>query len=252
MLLLGGGGGPAGLGGKQAARKGKRGLEPHPRERVSAAPLASCARPPAWRAVTWSSTARNSNGEYLLDRTLLASDEVKLAADPEKFVGAFKAGYFGWVNIIGLLLQLFVVSRVFSKLGVRAALFFLPGVAFIGYSMLLTSRSWRSFRVAKIAENSLDYSIEKTSFQALFLVASRVEKYVGKTVIDTLLVRSGDVLSAALVYVAIQLTLSTKAVAAINLTLIVLWFGVLVFIGREHKRRSEESEELLALEPRTV
>jgi len=75
---------------------------------------------------------------------------------------------------------------------------------------------------------------------------------VGKTVIDTLLVRSGDVLSAALVYVAIQLTLSTKAVAAINLTLIVLWFGVLVFIGREHKRRSEESEELLALEPRTV
>jgi len=193
----------------------------------------------------------NSNGEYLLGRTLLASPEVHAAGvDPEKFVGAFIADYFEWVTVVGLLLQLFVVSRVFSKFGVRVALFFLPGVAFVGYSLLLTAPILSLIRIAKISENSLDYSIQKTSFQALFLVASRVEKYVGKTVIDTLILRVGDMCSAGLVAVASLLSLSTSTMAGINLALILTWLVILVAIGREHKRRSEEGEELLALEPR--
>ena len=36
--------------------------------------------------------------------------------------------------------------------------------------------------MAKVAENSLDYSLQNTARQALYLVSSRVEKYVGKTV----------------------------------------------------------------------
>jgi len=193
----------------------------------------------------------NSNGEYLLDRTLLASLENSHATgvNPEKFVGAFKADYFGWVNIVGLLLQLFVVSRVFSKLGVRVALFFLPGVAFVGYSLLLAAPILSLIRIAKISENSLDYSIQKTSFQALFLVTSRVEKYVGKTAIETLIVRIGDVFSGGLVWVASLLSLSTSALAGINLCLVALWLVVIVAIGKEHRRRSEESEELMAAEP---
>src|SRR5260221_4134128 len=55
----------------------------------------------------------NTNGESILDRALLASidgthDEHAAMA----LIGRFKADYFGWVNLVGLVLQLFVVSRV--------------------------------------------------------------------------------------------------------------------------------------------
>ena len=187
----------------------------------------------------------NSNGEYILDRTLLAavgSDH----AHAMTFIGKFKADYFSWVNIIGVLLQLFAVSRILDKLGVRAALFFMPVVAFGGYTLMLLAPVLSLIRIAKVAENSLDYSVQNTARQALYLVTTRVEKYVGKTAVDTFFVRLGDVFSAVIVWLGVKLSLSTQVFAALNLSLILLWIIVVVFIGREHQRRSGELEKRAA------
>ena len=186
----------------------------------------------------------NSTGEYILDRTLLAAVADK-AVDHKQamvFIGQFKAEYFEWVNILGVLLQLFAVSRILDKLGVRAALFFLPIVAFGGYTVMLLSPVLSLIRLAKVAENSLDYSVQNTARQALYLVATRVEKYVGKIAVDSFFVRFGDVLSAGVVYVGAKLALPTQVFAAINMALILVWLFVVVLVGREHKRRSEELE----------
>lgn len=186
----------------------------------------------------------NSTGEYILDRTLLAAVAGKgQHAEQMVFVGQFKAEYFEWVNIAGVLLQLFAVSRILDKLGVRAALFFLPVVAFGGYTLMLFAPVLSLIRLAKAAENSIDYSVQNTARQALYLVATRVEKYVGKIAVDSFFVRFGDVLSAAVVYVGAKLSLPTQVFAAINLVLILVWIFVVVLVGREHKRRSEELEK---------
>jgi ATP:ADP antiporter, AAA family len=186
----------------------------------------------------------NSTGEYILDRTLLAAVAGKgQQADAMVFIGQFKAEYFEWVNIIGVLLQLFAVSRILDKLGVRAALFFLPIVAFAGYTVMLVAPVLTLIRWAKVAENSLDYSVQNTARQALYLVATRVEKYVGKIAVDSFFVRFGDVLSAGVVYVGAKLALPTPVFAAINLVLILAWLFVVVLVGREHRRRSEELEK---------
>ena len=186
----------------------------------------------------------NSTGEYILDRTLLAA--VNGSAQHENamvFVGQFKAEYFEWVNIAGVILQLFAVSRILDKLGVRAALFFLPVVAFSGYTLMLVAPVLSLIRLAKAAENSLDYSVQNTARQALYLVATRVEKYVGKIAVDSFFVRFGDVLSAIVVYVGTKLLLPTQVFAAVNLALILVWIFVVVLVGREHRRRSEELEK---------
>lgn len=186
----------------------------------------------------------NSNGEYILDHTLLAV----VGSDPHAatFIGKFKADYFSVVNLVGVLLQLFAVSRILDKLGVRVALFFMPVVAFGGYTVMLLAPVLSLIRIAKIAENSLDYSVQNTARQALYLVASRVEKYVGKTAVDTFFVRLGDVFSAGTVALASVLALSTKVFAGLNLVLILLWIVAVVFIGREHQRRSGELEKRAA------
>jgi len=182
----------------------------------------------------------NSNGEYMIDRMLVSAATAAAAEgmDKTEFIAAFKADFFGWVNLIGVLLQLFAVSRILARIGVRNALFVLPAVAFASYSLMAVAPILALVRIGKIAENSLDYSLQNTARQALFLVTSRSEKYVGKTVIDTLVVRVGDVLSASLVWIGAQLALPIAAFAALNLTFIAAWVLALLAIGREHARRS--------------
>jgi AAA family ATP:ADP antiporter len=108
---------------------------------------------------------------------------------------------------------------------------------------MLVSPVLSLIRLAKVAENSLDYSVQNTARQALYLVATRVEKYVGKTAVDSLFVRLGDVFSAGVVWLGAKLALSTPAFAAINLALILVWLVFVVLVGREHRRRSEQLEQ---------
>lgn len=184
----------------------------------------------------------NTTGEYLLDRTLLEmiAGTGVTGRDASRAVASFKADYFGWVNILGVLLQLFAVSRVLRLLGVARTLFVLPLVALISYSAMWLMPVLALVRLGKIAENSLDYSLQNTARQALFLVGTRAEKYLGKTVIDTFVVRMGDVFSALLVYSAGVFHLPGRTFMLVNLGLVVCWLLVVVGLGREHARRSAE------------
>jgi AAA family ATP:ADP antiporter len=180
----------------------------------------------------------NTTGEFVLDKTLLAAAAGK--ENPEQFVQAFKGEYFGYVNIIGLALQVLVVARVIRYLGVRAALFVMPIVSLASYTSMAIAPILSLVFAAKVAENSLDYSLQNTARQALWLVTTRDAKYKAKQVIDTFLQRAGDVMSAALVGVGTLLSLGTKGFAAANVGLVLAWFGVLVFLTREHKKRSHD------------
>jgi AAA family ATP:ADP antiporter len=99
----------------------------------------------------------NTTGEYVLDRTLLASAAdaaARAGITTQRFVGTFKAEYFQWVNVIGVVMQLFVVSRIIKYLGVRRALFIMPVVSLAGYSVLAIVPQLSLIFAAKVAENS--------------------------------------------------------------------------------------------------
>jgi ATP:ADP antiporter, AAA family len=186
----------------------------------------------------------NTTGEYILDRTLVPLAMEHAAGGGEKaamdFIGTFKASYFEWVNILGVTMQLFLVSRIFKYLGVRTALFILPAVALLGYSTIAFLPVLSLIFAAKVAENSLDYSVQNTARQALFLVTSREEKYKAKAVIDTFIVRAGDVLSAVTVAVGAVLGLATRHFILVNVGLLLVWLYVVYRLDREHARRSKE------------
>jgi AAA family ATP:ADP antiporter len=122
-------------------------------------------------------------------------------------------------------------------------------VAFLEYGTFLVAPILSIFLVAKVGESSLEYSLQNTARQALFLVCSRVEKYVGKTVVDTVVVRAGDALTAVVVWAGTRAALPTRVFATLNLVLIVVWIAAVLAIGRENARRSGEGEERIAAEP---
>ena len=186
----------------------------------------------------------NTNGEYILGKTLseaadrmIARDAISDAAEFKRnFIGTYYAGFFTWVNTVGAVVQLFVVSRLIQKIGVRAALFVMPCIALGGYALLAVAPVIGYIRAVKIAENSTDYSLQNTARQALFLPTSREAKYKAKAAIDTFFVRAGDVLSAGVVLAVTALALTTRTVAAINIALVLVWLVLVAAIGRQHKK----------------
>jgi len=131
---------------------------------------------------------------------------------------------------VSALLQLFVVSRVLSRFGVPRSLLVLPMIALGSYGVMAALPLLGLIRAGKVVENSVDYSLQSTTRQALFLPTTPDEKYKAKTAIDTFFVRFGDVLSLVLVAVVGSVT----AVSVINLVLVGVWPALAVAIGRRY------------------
>jgi AAA family ATP:ADP antiporter len=186
----------------------------------------------------------NTSGEFILSKLVVdaasaqVGDAAELLGDRQRFIGAFYGSFFGWVNLLGLVLQLFVTSRVMRLFGVRGTLFILPLVALVNYAVIAVAPLLAVVRVTKTLENSTDYSIQNTIRQALFLPTSREAKYKAKTAIDTLGTRLGDVLQAGVVRVGTALGASVTAFAWFNVILTVAWLLVAGRIAREHRKQT--------------
>jgi AAA family ATP:ADP antiporter len=186
----------------------------------------------------------NSSGEYLFGRYVVNAaistfgGGAAAEAARSQFISETYSSYFGWVNLIGFLLQMFVVSRVFRVLGVGRALFIHPAVAFVGYVGMLFAPSFGFIRWLKVADNSIDYSLGNTTKQALWLPTSREAKYKAKQAVDSFFQRAGDVLQAAVVYSGELTALSIAGFAALNLVFVCGWFGVASGLRRRLRARA--------------
>jgi len=187
----------------------------------------------------------NTTGEYILGRTVEGAAQSAVAAGTARglsvseYIGEFYSQFFFAVNLVGLLVQLFLVSRVLKYFGVKVAVLVLPVVALFGYTILAFAPILALVRVVKIAENATDYSIQNTVRNVLFLPTTRDQKYKAKQAIDSFFVRSGDVLSAILVFVGTtMLGLSAMGFARVNLVLAAIWLLIALAIGREYVRKS--------------
>jgi AAA family ATP:ADP antiporter len=186
----------------------------------------------------------NTTGGYVLNKLIVEQAAQRFGTDPSavaesrQFVTAFSGSIIATVNLVGFLLQLFVTSRVILLLGVRGALFILPALALVNYSIIAVAPILAVVRIGKILENSTDYSIQNTVKQALFLPTSREAKYKAKAAIDTFFTRGGDVLSAAFVGAGQVLGVSTPVFAGLNVAMTGLWLWVAGQIAKEHKKRT--------------
>ncbi|MCA9643889.1 MAG: MFS transporter, partial [Myxococcales bacterium] len=151
----------------------------------------------------------NTNGEYMLGSLFSASAKAlatagEIPADQVgRHIGSMYADFFFWVNLIGVTLQAFVVSRLVKYGGIKAALLAVPLIALTSGIAIALFPVLAVVRIGKTAENSSDYSINNTARQLLWLPTSADVKYKAKQAVDTFFVRSGDVLSGLLVFILV-------------------------------------------------
>jgi AAA family ATP:ADP antiporter len=190
----------------------------------------------------------NTNGEYILDRSLVAHLKATIPAGVNvrqwtgEHIGIFKAQYFFYVNTATVLLQLFAVSRVIKYFGVRAGILLSPLVSLVGYSTAFCVPVLGVIFAVKICENTLDYSLQNTAKQALWLLTARDEKYKAKSVCDSFVVRSGDFVSAAITFAGTALGFATRHFILVNMVLVGAWLVIGVLLSRRHGRREARLE----------
>lgn len=187
----------------------------------------------------------NTTGEYILSTA--ASDyaaELGATGDAKReAIKEFYADFFFWVNLIGFVVQAFLVSRILKYAGVRKSLFVLPLVAFLAYGMIGIVGGFAMIRLAKIGENSTDYSLQNTVRQALFLPTDRATKYKAKAAIDTFFVRGGDMLAALVVWLGLHLAgAGVREFALVNLVLVLGWVAFAIGIARKHRELSPDKD----------
>jgi AAA family ATP:ADP antiporter len=187
----------------------------------------------------------NTNGEYVLSKMIKEEAARAIASGqiaPERigdFIGERYSLFFFNVNVVGLLLQSFVVSRVVRWFDLPKPFLFLPVLALGNALVVALLPAVTLFKLGKTAENATDYSLNNPLKQMLWLVTSPDMKYKAKQVVDTFCVRVGDVCSALSVFVAVDLMkLTVQRFAWVSIALGVVWIALAIAIGRRYRQLS--------------
>jgi AAA family ATP:ADP antiporter len=178
----------------------------------------------------------NTNGEYILASFVIGHTQAMDARAADSYITGFYSSYLFATTGLSFLVQLFLVSRIFKRIGIAGALWVLPVLMIINYSLIALFPLLMVVRLAMMLENSVNYSLGTTTRHALFLPVPREEKYVGKHTVDTFFFRVGDVLSGSFVFAASSLAgLQIAGFVLLNAVFAALMLLVSVAIGRRHR-----------------
>jgi AAA family ATP:ADP antiporter len=192
----------------------------------------------------------NTTGEYILG-SIVKEQALRMIADGTagglsegQLIGDFYSKYFTAVNVLGLLLQLFVVSRIVKYLGIPWAVMILPMLSFTAYGIIAVYPALMAVLAAKVGENSTDYSLNNTVRNMLFLPCTYEQKFSAKQAIDSFFVRMGDVLSAALVFVGTSvLSLHPRGFATVNAAIVAVWLLLAWQVGRQYAQLTAQQAQ---------
>jgi len=188
----------------------------------------------------------NTNGNFVWNSAVVSAADAAVAANPSldrtAYIGSVLGSFGFYQNILVVLLQALVVSRIVKYFGMSGVLLVMPLVALGGNTLIAAGAGIGVIRWAKMSENAADYSVMNTGRQMLWLPTKREEKYKAKQAIDTFFVRAGDVLSAALVFAATAAAIPARGMAVVNLVLVVAWLFVIFALVRRNRSLTTQTE----------
>lgn len=150
---------------------------------------------------------------------------------------AFYGDLYFWINLLGLLLQAFIVSRLLAFGGFGLLILATPIVSLASYIAMAVTPVVAIFKFMKIAEGSSNYSINNTARNILWLPTSKAMLYQAKATIDTLIVRLGDAMAALTVLLGTRVfALNVMDFIVINIILVAGWLVLAYLVWQENKK----------------
>ncbi len=179
------------------------------------------------------------------------SAEMRFADDPDRLTRFF--GGFNFVmGVVALLVQLFVTGPALRQYGVGVTIMLLPLALAFGSSLILVWPVLWTVLVTNALDQGLRFSIDKATFELLYLpIPSNIKANV-KGIIDLLVNRLADGVGGVLLGLMTQgfslivftlpgAGLGLQGIAAVNLTLLVVWVAIAVALRRGYVEAIRDS-----------
>ncbi len=154
--------------------------------------------------------------------------------DPEQIDAQF-ASVFSFTNLMAVIIQLFFTSLVMTRLGVGAALLFLPVAALIGSTCFMLVPALLFGSLLNTADNAFSYSINQSSKEVLYVPTTRDEKYKAKAFIDMFVQRFAKALAVGLsLVITTVLTgfVSVRWLSLVTVCILVVWIIAVRYAGQ--------------------
>lgn len=148
---------------------------------------------------------------------------------------AFFGKFFAWLNGFSLFVQFFLTSFMLRRFGVGTALFLLPvGLAFGSVTILAHPALWSAV-FAMLYDGSVNYSLNQSSKEVLYLPIFREVRYRVKPFIDMVGYRIAKALGSILILLFVNtLHFNVRTLSIISLVLIAIWLYVIWVMRSEY------------------
>ncbi len=159
-------------------------------------------------------------------------------SDPAQRTAVFAAIDLA-VNSLTILIQVFLTARLVAWLGLSGTLALLPILLGAGFFVLGVAPVLGVLLVVQVVRRAGNYAVMRPAREMLYVVLGREEKYKAKNVIDTLVYRGGDLVSAW-AYAGLRgLGLNLGEIALLAVPLAGLWGWVAWALGKRQGRLAE-------------
>ena len=152
---------------------------------------------------------------------------------------AFMASVYWYANVLSVAVQLFFVSFIMRKFGLIVTLLVMPvallasSVAFLAVPTLFVA----SFLI--ISDNGLNYSIQQTGRESLYIVTSAEEKYKARAFTNMFVQRAAKGIGIFAVIGLGIIGVAARYLSIFTILVILLMIFVSVYAGRRFQQRSE-------------
>ena len=152
---------------------------------------------------------------------------------------------WSWIDLatngLTLFTAAFITSRIVTKLGMQTALSLMPGMIMVGVLALVAAPTLIVLAFFQVLRRVGNYAITRPSREMLFTLVDRETRFKAKPVIDIVLYRGGDMLTAWMFTLLAQgLGLGLAGIAVIISGIAALWTIVALYLGSSYERMAAE------------
>ncbi|OGX28508.1 MAG: hypothetical protein A3B78_00195 [Omnitrophica WOR_2 bacterium RIFCSPHIGHO2_02_FULL_67_20] len=150
----------------------------------------------------------------------------------------FTSVFFGGMNVIAFIVQFFCTSLILRRWGFSVALFALPLGLLAGSTALLVAPAFWVAAVTELYDGSLNYSLQQTTKEMLYLPINRSIRYKVKPFIDMVVFRFGKGIAALIGIVLLdRMGMPARYLSLIALPLLMAWIVAAVWLRRDYVAR---------------
>ena len=148
------------------------------------------------------------------------------------------------VNSIAFVIALFATGRLATRFGMPATLALIPALMVGGWAVVALSPVLAVLAGLQIARRAGNYAITRPGREMLFTAVDADTRFKAKPVIDIVVYRGGDMMTAWF-YTLLTTTfaLGTAGIAAVAAVIAAIWAGAGVFLGRKYDHQDTLDEQ---------